>query len=356
VADLAARAAAGGGIREVGAAGGAPLSLTLCTAELAGELLWPDADEAVAAVGEVAGAGGDGGGSPPAGAPAPPAWRRPRLRRSPTPRSPSTSAAPTATTCSAIIGLDDVELPGGGGEDAAARGTAVHALLERLDFAAPRAPDEREVADAAAAAGAALAGARTGGARGAGRGVRRSPLCARLAAAARRAHRGGLRLRAGGRRAGAGILDVAGRERDGTLLIVDYKTDRVDADVDGAGLAARVQRDYGVQRLVYALAGIASGAPAVEVAHCFLRRPELVLSARFAAGERERLERELAERLEPLRAGRFEVSADPNRVRCGSCPGRARLCSHGEELTLREAGAGGGQEGAVALDLVADDW
>ena len=45
-----------------------------------------------------------------------------------------------------IIGLEDVELPGGGGEDAAARGTAVHALLERLDFAAPRAPDEREVA------------------------------------------------------------------------------------------------------------------------------------------------------------------------------------------------------------------
>jgi hypothetical protein len=126
--------------------------------------------------------------------------------------------------------------------------------------------------------------------------------------------------------------------------------------VDAAALGARVRRDYGVQRLVYALAGIASGAPAVEVAHCFLRRPELVVSARFDAGERERLERDLAERLGPLRAGRFEVSADPNRERCGSCPGRARLCSHGEELTLREAAARGAQEGALVLDPVADDW
>jgi ATP-dependent helicase/nuclease subunit A len=356
VGDLTARAAAGGGIREVGAAGGAPLSLTLCTAELAGELLWPDAEQAVAAVGEVAGAGGDGE-DPPAGAPAP-------LRlAAPPPSTLSYTAIAEYERCpyryhlQRIIGLDDVELPGGGGEDAAARGTAVHALLERLDFAAPRAPDEREVADAAAAAGAALPGGEDRSALAElVAAFAASPLCARLAAAADVRTEEAFAFELAGAELVRGSLDVAGRERDGTLLIVDYKTDRVDADVDGAGLAARVQRDYGVQRLVYALAGIASGAPAVEVAHCFLRRPELVLSARFAAGERERLERELAERLKPLRAGRFEVSADPNRVRCGSCPGRARLCSHGEELTLREAGAGGGQEGAVALDLVADDW
>ena len=186
----------------------------------------------------------------------------------------------------------------------------------------------------------------------------RSPLCARLAAAARRAD---ARRRFAFELAGAellrGSLDVVGRERDGTLLIVDYKTDRVAADVDAAALAARVQRDYAIQRLVYALAGLASGAAAVEVAHCFLRRPELVLSARFDA-RRARAPRARAGGAPGRRCGpgRFEVSADPNRERCGSCPGRARLCSHGEELTLREAAADGGQEGALVLDPVADDW
>jgi hypothetical protein len=101
-----------------------------------------------------------------------------------------------------------------------------------------------------------------------------------------------------------------------------------------------VEREYSLQRVVYALAGIASGAPVVEVAHCFLRHPEVVLATRYQAGERERLEASLAERLEPLRAGRFEVSGDPNRERCGSCPGRARLCSHEQSLTLREPSSG----------------
>jgi ATP-dependent exoDNAse (exonuclease V) beta subunit len=362
LADLAARAASAGGVSECTAAGGAPLSLTLCTAELAGELLWPDADEAVAAVGEVAGPGGDRG-DPAMGAPASAGVTAPARVAAPAPSTLSYTAIAEYERCpyryhlQRIIGLDDVELAGGGGEDAAARGTAVHALLERLDFAAPRAPEEREVADAAAAAGAALAGAEDRAALAElVTAFAASPLCARLAAATDVRTEEAFAFELAGAELVRGSLDVAGRERDGTLLIVDYKTDRLDAEVDGAGLAARVQRDYGVQRLVYALAGIASGAPAVEVAHCFLRRPELVLSARFAAGERERLERELAERLGPLRAGRFEVSADPNRVRCGSCPGRARLCSHGEELTLREPGAGSGQESAVALDPLADDW
>jgi hypothetical protein len=134
-----------------------------------------------------------------------------------------------------------------------------------------------------------------------------------------------------------GFLDVAGVEADGTLLIVDYKSDAV---ADTTDLEVHIERDYGCQRLVYALAGLASGAPAVEVAHCFLRRPEVVLAARFEASERPRLEALLAARLAPLRAHRFEVSGDPNRQRCGSCPGRARLCSHEEVMTLRDAGAG----------------
>ena len=131
-----------------------------------------------------------------------------------------------------------------------------------------------------------------------------------------------------------GFLDVAGVERDGTMLIVDYKSDRV---ADGEDLAARVERDYAIQREVYALAALRAGAGAVEVAHCFLRRPELVLSARYGARERERLEASLATRVAPLRAGRFEVTPEPGLERCAGCPGRARLCSYDEAMTSRES-------------------
>ena len=338
VPDLAARAAAGGGICELDAAGGAPLSLTLCTPELAGALLWPDVDAAAAPA--VAGTAGDGG-EPPAGAPAP-------LRvAAPPPSTLSYTAIAEYERCpyryhlQRVIGLADVELPGAGGEDAAARGSAVHALLERLDFAEPRAPGEREVTEAAAAAGAAaLDGEDRAALADLVVAFARSPLCERLAAATDVRTEEAFAFELAGAELLRGSLDVVGREGDGTLLIVDYKTDRIGAGVDGEALAARVERDYAIQRLVYALAGLAAGAPAVEVAHCFLRRPEVVVAARYDASERARLETELAVRLAPLRAGRFEVSGDPNRERCGSCPGRARLCSHDEAMTAREPSTG----------------
>ena len=130
------------------------------------------------------------------------------------------------------------------------------------------------------------------------------------------------------------MLDVAGSERDGTLLIVDYKTDALTAEED---LEARVRSDYALQRELYALAGLAEGAAAVEVAHCFLRRAEQPLSARFLQADRARLESLIAARLAPMRAGHFEPSPQPHRLLCASCPGRARLCSHEPALTLREA-------------------
>ena len=48
-----------------------------------------------------------------------------------------------------------------------------------------------------------------------------------------------------------GVIDVLAREADGGLLVVDYKSDRLDAS---ERLAAAVERDYGLQRLIYALA------------------------------------------------------------------------------------------------------
>jgi len=333
VGDLPARAAAGGGVAVLQGAGDVTLRLTLCTPENAEQLL---------GLGGPADGGIDEGpAAPPADADPMPGAAAAMRVSAPNPPALSYTAIAEYERCAyryhlqRVIGLPDVDPPGGGGDTgAAARGVVVHALLERLDFASPVVPSEREVADAAALAGVALGPGEDRAALAALVGAfARSPLCGRLAGArdVRREEVFAFALR-GEQELLRGFLDVAALEPDGTLLIVDYKSDQV---TDGTtDLAAHIERDYSVQRLVYALAGLASGAPAVEVAHCFLRRPELLLATRFEAAERPRLEESLAARLAPLRAGQFEVSADPNRERCGSCPGRARLCSHEEELTL----------------------
>ena len=174
-----------------------------------------------------------------------------------------------------VLGLPESRRPASARGGRGRAGRRVHALLERstsragIDFArrGRAAPGGDEVALAE------LAGA-----------FARSPLCARLAAARRVAPRAPFAFVLGGRRnALRGFLDVAGVEPDGTMLIVDYKSDRVGDDED---LAEHVERDYAIQRQVYALAALSAGAPAVEVAHCFLRRPETVVSARYQASER----------------------------------------------------------------------
>jgi ATP-dependent exoDNAse (exonuclease V) beta subunit len=334
--DLAARAVGGGAVVELQGAGDVPVALTLCTPDLAAALLWADELEPDAVA----------------------EWpKAPPEHADPLPNAPVSrrleATDPTTLSYTAIaeyercgyryhlqreIGMPDAEPVLAGGEGAAARGVVVHALLEQLDFASALAPSEREVADAAALAGVALDPHEDRAALAALAGAfARSPLCARLAAAREVRREEAFAFVLGDGELLRGFLDVVALEHDGTLLIVDYKSDRVADDVE---LATYVERDYSLQRLIYALAGIASGAPSVEVAHCFLRRPEAVLATRFAASERRRLEQLLAARLEPLRARRFEVSGDPNRERCGSCPGRARLCSHEESMTLREPNVG----------------
>jgi ATP-dependent exoDNAse (exonuclease V) beta subunit len=321
---LAERSAA---VEDVWAAGDVPLRLTLATAAHAEALLWPaeglDAAAADAAPEEQAD-------------PMPNAAPSARVS-APNPSVLSYTAIAEYERCGyryhlqRLAGLADVAAPGGGGEGAAARGVLIHALLERFDFAAPREPTPAELRDAAALAGVALEDGQEAAALVAA--FARSPLCARLAAARKLRREEPFAFLLSGEVLLRGFLDAAALEGDGTLLIVDYKSDRVGDDEEL--LRAQLERDYSMQRLVYALAGLHSGAAAVEVAHCFLRRPELLLTERYEAAELPRLEQELAQRLEPLRAGRFEVSGDPQRDRCGTCPGRARLCSHDEALTLR---------------------
>ena len=236
-----------------------------------------------------------------------------------------------------IIRLPDAEpAPGEAaqvGIGAAARGVLVHALLEQLDFAAAAPPDQLTIDAVALAAGislsddddrrdiVALAEA-----------FAHTSLAERLrrCSEVRREEPFAFALPAG--ELFRGFIDLAGIEQDGTMLIVDYKTDRLR---EGEDLAAHVERNYSLQRLVYALAGLEAGAPRVEVAYCFLRAPLEPVVASYLAAERPALEAQLDGRVRPLRAGSFEVTPAPGRDRCRTCPGRARLCSYDAAITGR---------------------
>jgi hypothetical protein len=129
------------------------------------------------------------------------------------------------------------------------------------------------------------------------------------------------------------VIDLLASEADGGCLVVDYKSDRVGGGVD---LETLVQREYPVQRLLYALAVLRGGAPSVEIVHWFLERPGEWASVRHTALARGELERQLATRVARAQAGSFAVSPRPHRGLCLTCPGRAGLCSWGESETLRE--------------------
>jgi len=173
-----------------------------------------------------------------------------------------------------------------------------------------------------------------------------SPLCARIAASdsgdeASGRGRGGVRREASfsfpldpaGGALVTGVVDVLARAPDGTVLVVDYKSDRL----GGAEPAEVVERDYATQRIVYALAALRDGAPAVEVAYAFLERPDAPVSATFTARDAPALAERLTNLAEGVLQGAHPVAAEPHRALCGDCAGRATLCSWPESMTLREA-------------------
>jgi ATP-dependent exoDNAse (exonuclease V) beta subunit len=228
---------------------------------------------------------------------------------------------------------DADETPAAPRLDPRVRGTLVHLLLEGLDFARPVVPPPEEVAALAATQGAELTPAEAADIRALVGAFAASPLCGRLAPAARVRREAGFAfgLDAGG--AGPlvnGFIDVLAIEHDGAALVVDYKSDRL----DGADPQELVERDYATQRLVYALAALRDGAERVEVAHCFLEAPDRPVSATFERAEMPAL----AERLVGLARGvldeRYAVTATPHRELCADCPGRRALCSHPESRTL----------------------
>jgi ATP-dependent helicase/nuclease subunit A len=238
-----------------------------------------------------------------------------------------------------VLGLPPRPISAEGGSavlarSAADRGVLVHALLEHLSFRHPAPPSAEAIAAAAAAAGlrpptldeadelATLIGA-----------FASSELCSRLARAtdARREERFSFELAEGVLITGA--IDVLARERDGTTLIVDYKSDRL----VGADPAAIVQGAYTTQRLVYAIAALRARAPRVEVAHCFLESPDQPVRITFERSQLAALERELEQLAAGVLEGTFEVSPTPHRGVCAGCPAEGGLCSWPLASTRRES-------------------
>jgi ATP-dependent exoDNAse (exonuclease V) beta subunit len=241
-----------------------------------------------------------------------------------------------------ILRLPEVEPPPhlrpepGRSPDARLRGSIVHALLEGADLRPGSAPPgEAEVRAVAADLDAALRDEDVADVLRLLGAFARSGVRDRLAAArdVRREHPFALPLGPDPETAPLlnGVVDVLAFEPDGTALVVDYKTDRVD-DED---LAALVARDYALQRAAYALAALRAGAPAAEIVHLYLERAAEPVAARFGPADVPALERQLTGAAAGLLAGAFPVAPVPHAGLCATCPGRGGLCSWPTELTDR---------------------
>ncbi len=235
------------------------------------------------------------------------------------------------------VAPEDGGTPPAEGLDPRSRGTLVHALLEDLDLRRPRRPTGAEVDAVAAAHGAELSPAESEDVVRLVEAFAGSSLRARLARAraVRREAPFAFPLEPGPRGLLVhGVVDVLATE-DAGALVVDYKTDRL----EGLEPEELVARDYAGQRLVYALAALRDGAPRVEVAHCFLDRPEAPAVGVFTAAQADALAERLVASASGLLAGDFTPTPEPHRELCATCPGRAALCSHPPGRTLRPAGA-----------------
>ncbi len=127
-----------------------------------------------------------------------------------------------------------------------------------------------------------------------------------------------------------GSIDLLAERADGSNLVVDYKTDRLEG-VDPAEVAPR----YAVQRDLYALAAGAREA-AVETAYVFLERPDAPVRTSFDDAGLDAARGRIEGVLSRLAAGEFTVTEHPHRALCHDCPARERLCSHGTAEQMRD--------------------
>jgi ATP-dependent helicase/nuclease subunit A len=227
-----------------------------------------------------------------------------------------------------------------GGIEARTRGTIVHVLLESVDFARPQPPSVKDVEGVARQIGASVGAGEREEIAALIAGALTAEPARRLRTARRARNEHPFAFSLGPAHPGeplvTGVLDLIVEQPDGSSLIVDYKSDRL---AGGEDLEQLVQRDYGFQRLLYALAAIEDGAREVEVAHWFLERPEEWVAARFVTDEQHCLREQLLARVARARAKGFAVTGAPHRAICLTCPGRGGLCSWGEIRTMSERSA-----------------
>jgi hypothetical protein len=219
------------------------------------------------------------------------------------------------------------------GLSALLRGTVVHALLEDLDFGQPVVPSDGEIAAAIELHGVEALAADVEDVRAMLERVTSSGLRERVAEADRvRVELPfAFTLDVGGRSLLMnGVVDVLADEGARTL-VVDWKSDALGEHEPEELTSAH----YSTQRIVYALAALRAGAESVEVVHCYLERPDEPAVVQYDATDMERLERELLGLAHGVVDGRFEPSSEPHFALCADCPGRAALCVHESDLTLR---------------------
>jgi ATP-dependent helicase/nuclease subunit A len=192
-------------------------------------------------------------------------------------------------------------------------GSAVHALLEQIDLAAPEVPeldDDRIRGFVAAYCESELA--------------RR---VAALSGVEKERHftfeQDGVLVH--------GYLDVF-HLADRRALVLDYKTNAL----GDASPEEIVEEDYHLQRLVYALACFRAGAETVEVVYHFLERPDAPVEAVFSQADVPELEAELSAAIARIQAGEFPPT--PSDFACAGCPALDLVCA-GPRLRSRPAEA-----------------
>ncbi|MDQ3086898.1 MAG: PD-(D/E)XK nuclease family protein, partial [Actinomycetota bacterium] len=222
-----------------------------------------------------------------------------------------------------IVGMRPTDASGLGSDSkglaATEIGDAVHFLLEHVELASPRAPEPGTLAEAVRARYPGVTEDELDRIAAFVSSYCSSELAARVAelpgAAPEQSfaiEHDGVLLR--------GRLDVLLRGGS-RWLVLDYKTNSL---AEGSPEEI-VERDYRLQRLVYALACLRAGAEEVEVVYAFLERPDAVVSAVFRPSELPELEAELSAAIARIQAGEFRPT--PGEFVCAGCPALGVVCA-----------------------------
>jgi len=208
-------------------------------------------------------------------------------------------------------------VPGQEGLAATEVGDAVHALLERVDLGAPELP--ADLAEQVRARYPAATDEEIQRIRGFVAAYCDSELARRIAglegAAPERPfafEHDGVLLH--------GRLDVL-QLGDKRALVVDYKTNWLEDETP----AEVVERDYRLQRLVYALSCFRCGVDEVEVVYQFLERPDDLVTTCYKVDETPELEAELSTAIAAINAGEFRPT--PSDFACADCPALDLVCA-----------------------------